>query len=55
VELARAEFGGDDFGEFFDLHERVFARILHSEDDLEVSATATDLSLQPVSAAPAGH
>jgi len=54
-ELARAEFGGDDFGEFFDLHERVFARILHSEDDLEVSATATDLSLQPVSAAPAGH
>jgi len=54
-ELARAEFGGDDFGEFFDLHERVFARFLHSEDDLEVSATATDLSLQPVSAAPAGH
>ncbi|MEW6312590.1 MAG: DUF3085 domain-containing protein [Pseudomonadota bacterium] len=54
-ELARAEFGGDDFGEFFDLQERMFARILHSEDDLEVSATATHLSMQPVPAAPVGH
>lgn len=54
-ELARAEFGGDDFGEFFDLQERVFARILHSEDDLEVSATATHLSMQPMPAAPASH
>lgn len=35
-ELARAEFGGDDFGEFFDPEEPVFARIQHSEDDLEV-------------------
>ena len=35
-ELACAEFGGDDFGEFFDLQEPVFARIQHSEDDLEV-------------------
>ena len=26
---------------FFDLHDGVFARLLHSEDDLEVSATAT--------------
>lgn len=48
--LARA-----DFGEFFDLQERVFARILHSEDDLEVSATATHLSMQPMPAAPASH
>ena len=54
-ELARAEFGGDDFGEFFDSHEGVFARILRSEDDLEVSATATHLSMQPMPAAPAGH
>lgn len=54
-ELARAEFGGDDFGEFFDPQEPVFARIQHSGDDLEVSATATDLSLQPVPASPAGH
>ena len=54
-ELTRAEFGGDDFGEFFDLQERVFTRILHSEDDLEVSATATHLSMQPMPAAPAGH
>lgn len=42
-ELARAEFGGDDFGEFFDPKEGVFACILHSEDDLDVSATATHL------------
>jgi hypothetical protein len=47
-ELAHAEFGGDDFGEYFDPQEGVFARILHSEDDLDVSATATHLSLQAV-------
>ncbi|NNN28671.1 DUF3085 domain-containing protein [Pseudomonas nitroreducens] len=38
-ELARAAFGRDDFGEFFDPQESVFARILHSEDDLDVSAS----------------
>ncbi|HFO1314307.1 TPA: DUF3085 domain-containing protein [Pseudomonas aeruginosa] len=54
-ELARAEFGGDDFGEFFDLHDGVFARLLHGEDDLEVSATATHLSLQVVPQAQSGH
>jgi hypothetical protein len=47
-ELARIEFGGDDFGEYLDPQESVFARILHSEDDLGVSATATHLSLQAV-------
>ena len=30
-ELARAELGGDDFGEFFDPKEGVFARILRGE------------------------
>lgn len=54
-ELARAEFGGDDFGEFFDPQEGVFARILHSEDDLDVSATATHLSLQAVPSTPSGN
>jgi hypothetical protein len=54
-ELARAEFGGDDFGEFFDPQEGVFACILHSEDDLDVSATATHLSLQAVPSAPSGN
>ena len=54
-ELARAEFGGDDFGEFFDPKEGVFACILHSEDDLDVSATATHLSLQAVPSAPSGN
>ena len=53
VELARAEFGGDDFGEFFDPQEGVFARILRSEDDLDVSATTTHLSLQAVPSRPA--
>lgn len=43
-----AEPGGDDFGEFFDPQEGVFARILHGEDDLVVSATATHLSLLAV-------
>lgn len=50
-ELARTEFGGDDFGEFFDPQDGVFARILHGENDLEVSATSTHLLLQAVSCA----
>ncbi|MBY4673888.1 DUF3085 domain-containing protein [Burkholderia multivorans] len=54
-ELARVELGGDDFGEFLDVQERVFARILSSEDDLEVSATATHLSLQAVVPRPDGQ
>lgn len=48
-ELARTELGGDDFGEFFDPQEPVFARILNSEDDLQLSATPTHLSLEAVS------
>ncbi|NMG05128.1 DUF3085 domain-containing protein [Azoarcus taiwanensis] len=47
-ELAHAEFGGDDFGEFFDPRDGVFALILHNANDLEVSATVTHLSLQAV-------
>lgn len=47
-ELARTELGGDDFGEFFDPKDGVFARILHSTDDLMLSATATHLSLEAV-------
>ncbi|WP_313024522.1 DUF3085 domain-containing protein [Pseudomonas lopnurensis] len=47
-ELARAELGGDDFGEYFDPNARVLAHILNSEDDLELSATATHLSLRPM-------
>ena len=47
-ELARAELGGDDFGEFFDPKEGVLARILHGTDDLMLSATATHLSLEVV-------
>lgn len=47
-ELARTELGGDDFGEHFELNERVFTRILNSEDDLQLSATPTHLTLQAV-------
>ncbi len=47
-ELTLAEFGGDDFGEYLDVGDGVFARILNSQDDLEVSATATHLYLQVV-------
>ncbi|WP_028622302.1 DUF3085 domain-containing protein [Pseudomonas sp. Ant30-3] len=51
-ELARTELGGDDFGEFLDPHDAVFTRILNSEDDLELSATPTQLSLQAVASKP---
>ncbi len=47
-ELASAELGGDDFGEYFNPKSTVLTRILNSEDDLELSATATHLSLKPV-------
>ncbi|MGV8533857.1 DUF3085 domain-containing protein, partial [Pseudomonas aeruginosa] len=40
--------GGDDFGEYFDPKDGVFTRILHTEDDLMLSATATHLSLEVV-------
>jgi hypothetical protein len=46
--LAVAEFGGDDFGEFLDPKDGVFALILSGEGDLEVSATETQLSLLAV-------
>ncbi|MDN7518481.1 DUF3085 domain-containing protein, partial [Burkholderia sp. AU45251] len=45
---AHAQLGGDDFGEFFDPKEGVFARILHGTDDLMLSATTTHLSLEVV-------
>ena len=47
-ERARTELGGDDFGEFFDPKDGVFAHILHNEDDLELSANDTQLFLQIV-------
>ena len=47
-ELARTELGGDDFGEFFDPKDEIFALIRSGECDLEVSATATNLSLHAV-------
>ena len=50
-DLARVELGGDDFGEFFDPKEGVFARILDGTDDLMLSATATHLSLEVVPSA----
>jgi len=54
-EQARVELGGDDFAEHFDPQDRLFARIQSSEDDLELSATHTHLSLQTVDSAPANH
>ncbi|WP_211460843.1 DUF3085 domain-containing protein [Collimonas silvisoli] len=45
---ARAELGGDDFAEFINPQEDVLARILDSEDDLQLSATATHLSFEAV-------
>ncbi|EHC5873721.1 DUF3085 domain-containing protein [Salmonella enterica subsp. enterica serovar Eastbourne] len=48
-ELARIELGGDDFGEFLDPNSSLFNRILSSKDDLELSATPTQLFLQVAS------
>lgn len=47
-ERSRTELGGDDFGEHFDPKAKVFTRILNSEDDLQLSATSTHLTLEPV-------
>ncbi|KFK91753.1 DUF3085 domain-containing protein [Serratia sp. Ag2] len=47
-EVARAEFGGDDFGEWFDSTDALFKRILHDGWDLEVSATSTEITLSAV-------
>ncbi|HGX3311214.1 TPA: DUF3085 domain-containing protein [Pseudomonas aeruginosa] len=44
-DLARTELGGDDFAEHFELNEGVFRRILDTEDDLELIASATHLKL----------
>ena len=43
---AHDAFGGDDFGEFFDPKDVVFARVIAGDGDLEVSATATHIQLQ---------
>jgi len=47
-ERANAELGGDDFGEFFDPQEHLFAHLLTSEDDLRLCATPTHLSLEAI-------
>ncbi|AHG40976.1 hypothetical protein N018_12300 [Pseudomonas syringae CC1557] len=47
-ELALAELGGDDFAEYLDPKDSLFTRILHTTDDLVLSATATHLSLEAV-------
>ena len=46
--LAGRELGGDDFAEYFDPKDGLFTRLLHSADDLVLSATATHLSLAVV-------
>jgi len=42
------DIGGDDFDEHFSPQTKVFAHILASEDDLELSASAAHLSLKPI-------
>ncbi|WP_057725611.1 DUF3085 domain-containing protein [Pseudomonas orientalis] len=46
--LARNELGDDDFGEHFDPQSEAFTRIVNGEDDLELAATATHLTLRTV-------
>lgn len=48
-ETARAELGGDDFVERFNVQDGVFQHILNSVDDLQISATETHLSIEAVS------
>jgi hypothetical protein len=45
-DLARNELGGDDFGEFLNVNEPVFTRILESDDDLLIHATPSELHLE---------
>jgi hypothetical protein len=52
---ARAEFGGDDFAEYFDPQDGVFALVQSGECDLEVFATATHLSLETVTPVDGGN
>lgn len=47
-DLACAELGGGDFAEPFHLNHGVFSRILDSHDDLELVATATQLTLTAI-------
>lgn len=49
-DLAHVELGGDDFGESFNVQESVFQRILNSDDDLEIAATESHLSIQTIPA-----
>lgn len=48
-ERARAEVGGDDFVEYLDPKEQIFSRVQNSDDDLEITATITELSLEATS------
>ncbi|HHT8991557.1 TPA: hypothetical protein ACT5B2_005244 [Burkholderia cenocepacia] len=50
-----AALGGGDFAEFFEPKDGMFARILHSNDDLERSATDTQLVLQTVDPTTGDH
>jgi hypothetical protein len=50
--LADAEMGGDDFGEYLDPNESVFKRILQDGCDLEVSATETELTFKAMAPVP---
>lgn len=52
-QTARAELGGDDFVEQFDVRHGVFQRILNSDADLVLSATQSHLSIEV--ALPDGH
>lgn len=45
-ERSRRELGGDDFGEYFDVTDAVFVRVLNSSDDLIIRATKTQLVLE---------
>lgn len=51
-ERAKNELGGDDFAEYFNPQARVFAHIRQGDDDLELSATMTHLSLRSIAPAP---
>jgi hypothetical protein len=50
--LAETELGGDDFGEYFEIDSRPFARVLESNDDLIITATETSLCLETAKPVP---
>ncbi|UQS92847.1 DUF3085 domain-containing protein [Pseudomonas chlororaphis subsp. piscium] len=52
---SRQECGGDDFGEFFDLSDDIFQRLLADGNDLFVIVTSSEIRLHVEATFPHSH